>query len=304
MKLRMLLLIAFAMRWIACSAFAHPSSGIVVNDNGEVFFVHSGKGVGKIDVQGKLTYVHESKGGHWICLDREGSFSRTQPKFFERITPDGAKPALIFADGGAPVAVCRDGNLYFASNWRGGDEHPPGGLTVSRVSPDGKLAHVSPTLRETLAKLDEGVTGLAAGPDGLLYVASPSSLFQVKLDGTLTSLVSPAVLQDCDEDLPPNWRAPGFRGLTVETNGTVYAAAAGCRRVVKITNTGEAAAVLKSEKAWNPTDMALHAGELYVLEWTHANSGRDDGWRPRVRKLAPDGTISLLVEIRENVAGP
>src|SRR5262245_19001280 len=133
-------------------AVSHPSSGIVVNNQGEVFFVHSGKGVGKIDAQGKLTYVHESKGGHWMCLDREGSFTRTQPKFFERITPDGAKPAIIFADGGAPVAVCRDGNLNFASNWSGSDEHSPGGLTVSRVSPDGKLAHFSPSLKEKIGR--------------------------------------------------------------------------------------------------------------------------------------------------------
>jgi len=244
----------------AATAIAHPSSGIVVNQQGEVFFVHSGRGLAKLDREGKLTYVHQSKGGHWLCLDPQGSFSRTQPKHFECVTPEGVRPAIIFADGGAPIAVCRDGNLYYGSNWRGGDEHDPGGLTVSRLSPDGKLAHVSPSLKEMLAKRDEGVTGLAAGPDGLLYVASLSSIFKVKLDGTVTPLAQPAVVADCDEDLPPNWRAPGFRGLDVETNGTVYAAATGCRRVVKITSTGKVTVICKSDRPWNPTGVALQGG--------------------------------------------
>lgn len=83
----------------------------------------------------------------------------------------------------------------------------------SRLSPDGNLSHVSPSLKDTLAKFDEVVTGLAAGTDGLIYVASPNSIFKMKLDGTVTPLARPAAMADCDEDLPPSWRAFGFRGL-------------------------------------------------------------------------------------------
>src|SRR5687767_13227414 len=85
---------------LACGdVFAHPSSGIVVNGAGEVFFVHSTRGVAKLDRGGELTYVHQSTGGHWLALDSKGSFARTQPRFFRRITPDGVVPAVIFADG-------------------------------------------------------------------------------------------------------------------------------------------------------------------------------------------------------------
>jgi len=103
------------------------------------------------------------------------------------------------------------------------------------------------------------------------------------------------------DGLPPNWRAPGFRGLDVATNGTVYAAATGCRCVVKITSAGKLSTVLKSDRPWNPTGVALRDGDVYVLEWTNANGGANDGWRPRVRKIARDGTVSLLVEIRDEV---
>jgi hypothetical protein len=274
MKLQSVLLVAFAgIRFVASG---HPSSGIVVTDQGEVYFVHSGKGVAKIEMNGKLTYVKVSTGGHWLCLDRAGSFSRTQPKFFERITPEGKKPAILFADGGAPLAVGHDGNLYYGSNWRGSDDHPPGGLTVSRLSPDGKLAHVSALLKETLLRLGEGVTGLAFGPDGLLYVTSPGSIFRVEMSGSISTLVSNVVVKECDENLPPNWRSPGFRGLAVATNGTVYAAATGCRCAVALSN-GEVKTILRSESPWSPTDIALHATDVYLLEWTHPNGSAEDG---------------------------
>src|SRR6202011_6216766 len=42
----------------AAGAFAHPASGIVVNAKGEVFFIHTGQGVCKIDTEGKVTYIH------------------------------------------------------------------------------------------------------------------------------------------------------------------------------------------------------------------------------------------------------
>src|SRR2546426_12174204 len=83
-------------------ACAHPASGIVVNAKGEVFFVHTGRGVCKIDADGKLTYIHKDSGGHWMALDATGSFSRQFPRLFKNITPEGVKPALLFASGGGP----------------------------------------------------------------------------------------------------------------------------------------------------------------------------------------------------------
>src|SRR5205823_9675484 len=154
----------------ATGAAAHPASGIVVNEKGEVFFVHTGVGVCKIDAEGKLTYIHKvSGGGHFLALDAKGGFSTQFPRLFERVTPQGVKPALLYASGGAPLVVNQDGNLYYGSGFPGGDDTVPGGLTLTRMSPDGKQALFAPDLKATLATLKEAVTGLAAGPDGTLY---------------------------------------------------------------------------------------------------------------------------------------
>src|SRR5262249_46271369 len=81
-------------------AAAHPASGIVANAKGEVCFVHTGKGVGKIDAQGELTYIHKVRGGgHFLAPDAEGRFSTQLPRLFERVTPKGVKPALLYASG-------------------------------------------------------------------------------------------------------------------------------------------------------------------------------------------------------------
>jgi len=287
--------------YVACALFgtsqslAHPGSGIVVDQQGNVYFTHSGRGVGKIDPQGKLTYVGDTHGGHWMYLDADGVFSRTQPKYFHRITEVGLKPALVYADGGSPIAVLPDGLLYYASN----DETlTPGGIQVTRQSPGGQITVFPPDGKKTTEK--QGITGLASGPDGDLYIAQPNAVLKLKMDGTFTTLASSIELKDCDADFPDNNRnnpLPYLRGLAVDEQGTVFAAGAGCHAVVKITPQGQVETILKAERPWSPTGVAVHRGDIYVLEFTNANGSPNDGWRPRVRKLRLDGTVTTLVTI-------
>jgi sugar lactone lactonase YvrE len=274
-------------------AAAHPGSGIVVDEQGNVYFTHTGRGCGKIDPQGKLTYVHQSRGGHWLCLDADGSFSRSQPKHFERITSPGIKPALIFADGGSPIAVLRDGNLYYASN---DETMTPGGLQVTRQSPNGQISIFPPDGKKTTEKL--GITGLASGPDGSLYIASPSTVTKLKMDGTFTVIAHDIELKDCDVDYPdnnPQNPLPYLRGLAVDQDGTVFAAGSGCHAIVRISPNGKVEMILNVERPYSPTGVALHRGALYILEYTNANGSPNDGWLPRVRKLERDGKVLTLM---------
>jgi hypothetical protein len=292
-----LLTVAAQFTLATFTASAHPGTGIVVDQQGNVYFTHIGHGVGKIDPQGKLTSVGETRGGHWMCLDLEGSFSRTQPKHFERITPDGVKPALVYADGGSPIAVLRDGNLYFACNDEKG--MTPGGLQVARQSPGGEISIFPPDGKKTTSKFE--ITGLAPGPDGSLYIASPSAVLRLKMDGTFTILAHPIELKDCDVDYPennPNSPLPSLRGLAVDEDGTVFAAGVGCRAVVKISPDGKKVeTVLKAERPWSPPGVAVHRGEAYILEYTNANGSPNAGWLPRVRKLGRDGNVTTLVTV-------
>jgi DNA-binding beta-propeller fold protein YncE len=280
-------------------ASAHPSSGIVVDENGNVFVADINTGLWKIGTEGKLTHLHQ-EAGHWLALDAAGNFARVDftksdrwPRWFKRRTPDGAKPVLI-TDGGSPLVTPQDGNLYYVSS---GEHLQPGGHEVIRLTPDGKLDRVVTDLAKTSEKLG-GIKGLATGPDGALYLSYPKAVLRITLDGKVTTLADPVVVTDGDKDLPagtPESQLPSLRGLAVDDRGTVYAAATGCRCVVKIQADGKVGTVLKAERPWSPTGVALQGGALYVLEYPNANGERHADWVPRVRKVGRNGTITTLV---------
>ena len=292
MKIRILpILVAAQLALTALTTSGHPGSGIVVDAQGNVYFTYIGHGVAKIDPQGNLTYVG-ARGGHWLCLDPDGRFSHTQPRHFERITPDGVKPTLIYADGGSPIAVLPDGYLYYVSNT---ELMEPGGLQVTRQSPDGQLSIFPPDGKKVTEKL--GITGLAPGPHGSLFIAQLNAVLELKTNGTFTTIASSIHLKDCDIDYPdnnPDNPLPCLRGLAVDADGTVFAAGVGCHAVVKISPGGKLETVLKAERPWSPTGVAVHRGDVFVLEYTNANGSVNEGWRPRVRKLSPDGKITTL----------
>src|SRR5262245_24887182 len=264
------------------TAVAHPGSGIVVDAKGNVFFQDSAaRTIWKIDPQGKVTAHHDKLGGHWIALDAKGKFARANLKLVEWIAP-----ALIVADGGAPITLNTDGNLYYGLGVSSTGQVRVG---MTRIFPDGKHEPFAPDFARHIEKL--GITGLASGPDGTLYVACLTGVLKVKTDGTFTTLANPIAVKDCDQDAPTSF----LRGLDVDSHGIVYAAASGCRGVVKITTDGKVETVLKAERPWSPTGIAVQGDEIYVLEYTNANLS--EGWLPRVRKLGRDGKITTLATI-------
>jgi sugar lactone lactonase YvrE len=275
-----------------------------VDQKGQVFFQDIVGGViWKIDEQGKLTKYSDVKGGHWLALDTDGMFSRATPKYFQRITPDGVKPALIHADGGAPLVINSDGNLYYAS---GDQDDRPGGLALTRETPEGKRTPFAPALTKALHQIDDGITGLANGPDGTLYVACWTAVFQVNRDGAVKAVVHPIRVKDCDEDKADHKasnRLPYLRGLAVGSDGTVYAAATSCHCLIKITPAGQVETVLKAERPWSPTGVAILGRDVYVLEYTHANGPAVEGWQPRVRKLEWNGKVTTLATISQSPQG-
>jgi sugar lactone lactonase YvrE len=292
------ILVIASLAVLGRTASAHPSSGIVVDQQGQVFFQDIVSGaIWKIDTQGNLMKSYDRLGGHWMALDGEGSFTRADLKLVKRVTPSGARPTLLVADGGAPIVVNPDGNLYYGHTFLDSGEVAVG---LTRISPNGKRTLFSPDLKKNLEKTDEGVLGLATGPNGSVYVSTWDAILRVNQDGSVTTVVHPVVVKDCDEDPAdhkPSNRLPNLRGLAVDAQGTVYAAATSCHRVLKISADGKIKSVLKSERPWSPTGVAIHGDDVYVLEYTNANGGPDEGWLPRVRRFGRDGKVTTLATI-------
>jgi sugar lactone lactonase YvrE len=284
---------------LTASSLAHPGSGIVVDSRGNVFVGDIGRGLLMFTPDGKVTAVLR-EAGHWLAEDAgkkfvEMDFQKSDhwPRWFKHRNPPGSDLALI-SDGGSPLVVHRDGNLYYVC----GDERMiPAGLQIARLSPDGKLSLVAPALKARARELG-GLKGLASGPDGALYAVTPGAVLKVNLDGTFNVMKQSIVVSDCDRYLPPNTpveHQPFLSGLAVNSRGDLYLAATGCRCVLKLDREGQVSTILKAESPWSPTGLALRGDDLYVAEWTNAHSEEHD-FRPRVRKVGRDGKVTWVGE--------
>lgn len=306
MKLGVLTLVSlFVLPGLALGVSAHPSAGLVVDADGNVFFSDLSRGLLMVDARGAVTDVSK-EGGHWLALDANGTFANVAfessphwPRWFKRRTAAGARPAII-GDGGAPLVVAPDGNLYYVCN----NEHMvPGGLQIARLTPEGKESLVSPDLRR-IADEKGGIKGLAVGPDGSLFVSYPKAVLKIARDGVFTTVLDPVVLADCEKHPPAIQDAPALRGLAVDAHGVVYVAATGCRRVIAIAPNGKVATILRSESPWAPSGVAMHGEDIYVLEHINANSEAHEDWPPRVRRIERDGSVTTLVTLGPGQSQP
>jgi hypothetical protein len=279
-----LTVICFFLTVAVGPAIAHPGSAIVVDAKGQVFFVDTGHGVWKVDPAGTLVDL----GGpafHWMTLDPDGRFAglRVQGGAYELV----AKPV----DGGAlilssdfPVAL-GDGFLSFAPFAK----TPP--LRILRLTRDGRTEPAAAI--ETRA---QWLNGIAQGRDGL-YFTEDAAVRKLRPDGSVSVIADKVMPTDCSPDRVPETPAPFLRGLAVADDGDVYVAATGCRAVVRIDGRGTLTTVLRAERPWAPTAVAVHGNAVFVLEYVHTPGDDRRQWLPRVRKVDAGGHVSTIAVV-------
>lgn len=272
-------------------ASGHPSSAIVVDRNGRVYFTDNGGdgALWSIEPGRDLAVLQKGRlqGLHWLALDERGLHSpHVLAKWhIGRVALSGTRLTLLKTDG-YPLVVDPNGNLYFAK----------GNREMARLSPDGTVTALGPSPAEVSEKLGGWITGLAAATDGSVYVACSRAVLKVTPQGTVTTLVDPTALQRLNTDptgTESDIKKPSLRGLAADSRGTVYAADTGRRGVVRISPNGKIETLLKSERPWSPTGVTVHGQDIYVLEYANADEDYPE-WRPRVRRLGIDGIITTL----------
>lgn len=275
-------------------SLAHPGSGIVVDRSGNVYFVDTGSGVYKVDRAGTLTKL-SVPAYHWMAIDLDGTLSLTRISFAgsrgTTVTRVGHNPTLLLSSD-FPVAVGPDGALYYP--WAPSGDH----VQILRLSPDHQttVRTLLPTRTSNL-----GVrwrNGITVSSNGSIYFTEDRAIQMITPDGELKTVVDSVDPAGCGSVAGVEAEVgPYLRGLAVDSAGTIYVAAAGCRTVLKITPDKKVSTVLRASDPWSPTGVALFDTDVYVLEYLHTPGDNRREWLPRVRKVSADGTVTTLATI-------
>ncbi len=298
-------LVASVLAGVFCAgAWGHPGSGIVVDDQKQVYFVHARVGIWKIDTEGKLV-PHEGPGWHYVISDPAHRFRGQRWPYF----PDGeiqttrGDSDLLFASS-FPCVIGTDGAFYYPEPKSDGYVH------ILRIEPGGKSTDYV-TLPESIEINMEGkperakwIHGLTQSPDGAFYYAERAAIRKIAPDKSITLIAGDITVPDCEN--PPAIAGdegtrvgPALRGLDVAADGTIYAAASACKTLLRITLTGEVSVVNRTEGDWSPTGVDVAGDEIYVLENLYINTEDSANWLPRIRKIAKGGAITTLATVTE-----
>lgn len=277
---------------LATPAGAHPGSGIAVDRQGLIYFVDTGSGVWKLGSRGVLTRV-PGPAFHWMTLDANGRFASVRlpsgPGW--EMAQAGASPTLLLSSD-FPIVTGRDGNLYYPS------AGPSGALQVLRLMPSGQTSILATLPAATARGPLRWLNGLAVGPDGSLYYTEDNAIRRITPQGRISTVTENVTLTGC-ASIPgaEASQGPYLRGLGVDARGTIYVAASGCGRVLKVTSQGNVSTVFQTQSPWSPTGVAVFGSDLYVLEYLHTPGDDRRQWLPRIRKISPDGKTTIVGSI-------
>jgi hypothetical protein len=268
---------------------AHPGAGIAVDRHGQVYFLDTGSGLWKIDTLGTLTHLSSTL-FHWLALDEDNRFANTPfpSGAMGEVVRVGTNPTVLLSSD-YPIAIGADGNLYYQSG-------AAGGLRLMRMTPSGATSVVMTFPPTVNGEPLPYIGGLVAGPDSLLYYTEDTAIRTADARGRVSTF---AVVRAPPNppSIPGTDQHPYLRGLAVGDAGALYVGDTGDGRVLKITADGSVTMLLQTQSPWAPTAVALFGGNMYVLEFLHTARDVRRDWLPRVRRIASDGTSTIIATI-------
>ena len=295
---------------------AHPGAGIVVNAQGQVFFVH-GNSIVRVDASGSAKVILEDAQHknfyqlHHLFLDAQGNLytAADTGSGIWKVTPDeqlsrffpppNEDRALLVGLGGDPFAIDRAGNIM-AVNSRQNQF-----TQLLRVTPAGRITVLAggawghaDGLGEKAQFADLHGSAMVFGSDGVLYLTDNGSCIRkVTLTGMVSTLAG-GTNRGYADGRAAQARFDAVAGLAFDAAGNVYASDYGNNRIRKVSPDGTTITFAGSGHAGStdgppaaatfaqPTGVTFGPdGILYVLEAHY----------PRIRKVATNGHVTTLL---------
>jgi DNA-binding beta-propeller fold protein YncE len=283
---RVALLAAFLFLLFASPASAHPSRGIAVAPDGQVYYSDLLR-VWTIAPNGRVTLVRDSGGRHMheIYLDRGGALYVEESEYnpgtqsyraaIWRYRP-GGRSAYVYGPTGLPVpgmGVFRDarGCTFQA------DQTRAKALVLYRLCPGGRPRRFAAAPNPPRVLLGN-IGGAAFAPDGSFVFRHGGTVHRLTPNGRLTTLASGFAVENM--------------GIAVDPAGALYVVESERRRILKVDRSGRRSIVAISPRPWMPTGVAPWRDSLFLLEATEYVRGRPE--RVRVRKLSPGSAPRVL----------
>ena len=295
------------------NVLAHPAWGIVIDRNNQIYFSDI-ETIWKIDARGNLTVFRAGVSGrhtHEITLDENGilygvdnSYEASTQRFISalwKMTPSGEFSYILAPTHNPPKGMTntidRAGNRYYV----GQSDDSAREIFVLKRTPAGRVTTLAGN-RKAGDKYRQAILysigSLAFGTSGTLYFTDNGNVHKVTMDGRLTLLAGDLAIDDPVGSPMTDSKATRLFGIILDTKDTAFVADYGNRRVLKIDSGGKVSTAATAEQPWSPTGVAWRDGNLYILE---SGFTPPSTYATRVRKLSPDGKITVLAAIGENL---
>ena len=288
-QLRHLFLIAGMGLLLAVSSTAHPSYGILVGEDGTVYFadvMHLGRGaLWALQSDGRLDTLERDFHAHGLAIDENGLLYAAHGEDTHLLItylPLGERDTLIRTD---------DEERFFGGNWA--------------MSPSGEVYYgIENRVWRYTDSISEPVTDLHLEWNQSLFVDSRGRIYATEIGNAngdlwridLEDTTYRVVASDLITSFPGRKRREHddvLLGIAEDPYGNIYVAETAGKRIVRVVPSGSISTFYRSKDHWFPTGVAFHNDIAYVME-----VGYDSVWvGPRIVKVDPDGDRTVLVEI-------
>lgn len=282
------LLVVFTFLLLISSTFAlaHPSWGIVVDKERNIYFadiLHNERGsVWKLSYDGKLELLFSDFHAHNVSLDKNynlvTAYGEMDRHTLVRVNQDNSIDTLFHANdykifNGGNCTYSYQGRIIFSA------DHYLWYLTDK-----GKKVKVSDYYFKWNQTVYVDELGNCYAPD---IGDGKGKLIKINTDGKARVIANDLITKP---NKPYDKHADVLMGVTKGCDGKIYIAELAGQRIIKIDNDGITETFYKSTGDWFPTGIDFFSGEAYILEYKEKNGLAG----PRIIKIDETGDITEL----------
>lgn len=286
------IIVFFLLLGSTINSFAHPSWGIIVDKNKNIYFgdiSHFGRGsVWKYSNNGKLTLLIKDFHAHNVSIDSENNLVVAHGEMDQhtliRFNSDHTIDTLFHTNNyknfnGGCCTYTNSGEIIFSAEnyfWK-----------INENKTREKISTYKFGWNQTMY-CDED--GNKYGPDigdGL------GKLVMIDQHGN-ASILADSLISKTEREYDKH--SDILMGITKGCDKNIYIAELAGQRIIKITN-DTTQTFYKSSGNWVPTGIDFFSGDAYILEYNEGNSKKG----PRVIKIDESGNKTILFDLSNRI---